>query len=726
VGATGATGEKGDVGDTGSTGTTGPTGTTGATGVTGEKGDVGATGVTGEIGLTGPTGSTGLMGSTGSTGTTGATGEKGATGATGDTGATGATGATGPGFSTVANAGATRVLTSDGTSNAANAETNLTFDGTTLSTLNVEVNGSFSIGQQVFYAHASDGFSVNENFNAAGTGNTQTAYHFTSGDQTRNVVFDLAVTDQYTTMFGTYGNASANEFIIGSETANTNFIFKSGLGIAPVDLAGGTTLFGISNTGEIWAPSLLNTVYNNTVLSYDSNTGSITYSDLAVATTAQLVSTTSGILYNSVVAPRFGNTLLVDAVNGNDSTAAPGGLPYKTVASANASMIAGDTMYILPGVYTLSSPITLVSNTSICGMNTQSVKLQMSSLTQDTTMITMGENTRLEDVTVNLYNTEHSTMTAIYFPTSTCQTAKLRTMVITVDNSTASSTGASDVNAILAGGAVNLNPETYTFNFMRACTANVKSNGGGKKRALLVSTNTACSVRDTNLYVAKPKDSTSTGSYVGVETRSISSIVQLRASAIGGASGTGAYTASDFLQMNGSINIGPGCDLITRTAGNSSFTTSVYPTSVYYGMIGNLSNNYAAMPVSSIYHIGYMWPGSLQSQENITGPKPVSGYPDTVYSYYRAQQNTLLYGMYTTLSGSPGVGNSTILEVLKNASTVIGFKVAFTNSDTYPSQKYTNVNSIPLNAGDQLSLRVLFTGTNTNTSHDIITQLDLF
>jgi hypothetical protein len=202
--------------------------------------------------------------------------------------------------------------------------------------------------------------------------------------------------------------------------------------------------------------------------------------------------------------------------------------------------------------------------------------------------------------------------------------------------------------------------------------------------------------------------------------------MQLRASAVGGASGTGSYTASDILQTSGSINIGPGCDLITRTAGNSSFTTSVYPTSVYYGMIGNLSNNYVAMPVSSIYNIGYMWPGSLQAQAEQTSPRTITGYPDTVYSYYRIQQNTLLYGMYVTLSGSPGVGNSTIVQVLKNASTTIDFVVPFTDSDTYPCQKYANFNSVQMDAGDQLSLRVLFTGSNTNTSHDMITQLDLF
>jgi collagen type VII alpha len=194
-----------------------------------------------------------------------------------NTASTGATGATGPGFESISNPTSTYVLTAL-TSNSAQGESNLTFDGSTLSTLNVEVNGQFAIGTQRFYAQGSDGFSVNENFNAGGA--TQTAYHYTSGDASRDIVFDLAVSGQYTTMFGTYGNAGANDFIIGSETGNTNFTFKSGLGIAPVNLAGGTTLFGVSNNGTVFAPLLSNTVYNSTVLTFDSNTGVITYSDM--------------------------------------------------------------------------------------------------------------------------------------------------------------------------------------------------------------------------------------------------------------------------------------------------------------------------------------------------------------------------------------------------------------------------------------------------------------
>jgi len=151
-GATGATGPTGGgvTGATGSTGPTGPTGITGSSGATGVTGESGATGATGPTGIgitgatgTGSTGATGHTGPTGSTGIgiTGATGPTGSTGNQGPTGTTGATGPTGSGFNTISNPLNNRILTSDGSVNSANAETNLTFDGNTLNVLSSSATG---------------------------------------------------------------------------------------------------------------------------------------------------------------------------------------------------------------------------------------------------------------------------------------------------------------------------------------------------------------------------------------------------------------------------------------------------------------------------------------------------------------------------------------------------------------------------------------------------------
>jgi hypothetical protein len=122
----------------------------------------GPTGSTGYIGSTGYTGMTGPTGLSGSTGPTGQTGPAGSTGYTGTTGVTGVTGSTGEGFTTITNSALTRVLTANG-SNAAIAESNLTFNGTTLTVQNnISTIGFLTLGGYVL----SQSTIVAQNFNA--------------------------------------------------------------------------------------------------------------------------------------------------------------------------------------------------------------------------------------------------------------------------------------------------------------------------------------------------------------------------------------------------------------------------------------------------------------------------------------------------------------------------------------------------------------------------------
>jgi len=191
-------------------------------------------------------------------------------------GQTGPTGSNGQGFTTITGStNSNAILTANG-SNSAIGQSTLTYDENMLTTPGATVTDTFILGQQYIYPHSTNGFSVNENFDPTGGGTSQTAYHFTSGDRNKNIVFDIAITEEYTTMFGTYGNANSNNFVIGSETANTSFSFKSGLGMLPIKLDQGNTLFTITYDGQLIAPSLQNNTYSN-VLTYDTNTGNIAY-----------------------------------------------------------------------------------------------------------------------------------------------------------------------------------------------------------------------------------------------------------------------------------------------------------------------------------------------------------------------------------------------------------------------------------------------------------------
>jgi hypothetical protein len=135
-GTIGTTGAQGTIGTTGAQGATGATGAQGATGATGAQGATGATGAQGTVGTTGAQGTIGTTGAQGTTGTTGAQGTVGTTGAQGTIGTTGAQGTTGAtgasaGITSYTNVADNRVITSVNSSTI-NAETNLTFDGSTL------------------------------------------------------------------------------------------------------------------------------------------------------------------------------------------------------------------------------------------------------------------------------------------------------------------------------------------------------------------------------------------------------------------------------------------------------------------------------------------------------------------------------------------------------------------------------------------------------------------
>jgi hypothetical protein len=359
-----------------------------------------------------------------------------------------------------------------------------------------------------------------------------------------------------------------------------------------------------------------------------------------------------------------GNTLIVDKIYGDDATASVGGTPYLTVNAAVAAAQSGQTVYILPGTYNLSAGLVVPTGISIRGMSVQTCIVQMLNVTADTTLLTMGSQSRIEDLTLKLTSQQHRTLKGIVFGGTTTADAKLRTCVLTVDNSGASVGGTSAVTGIECNGTGALGPGSFSFNSLKGSTINVLSNGGGNKRGVLVSNTNVVTTRDLNVYVAQPTNTASTGSYVGVETNDPANTgsIQLRSTTVGITfpTATQAYTASDILQStpasitdptylaSAGIQVGPGTDLVTKSAGNKGFSTYIYPTTVYYGLRGNITSAASG---------GYLWPGT---QSVSAGQYPDTGLPA---AYYRMQQPALLSGMSAALNIPPGGSNTLTLSV---------------------------------------------------------------
>jgi hypothetical protein len=304
--------------------------------------------------------------------------------------------------------------------------------------------------------------------------------------------------------------------------------------------------------------------------------------------------------------------------------------------------------------------------------------------------------------------------------------------VITVDNSAADSNGTSNVYGVQASSAGTLGSGSFSFNSLKGSTINVRSNGGGNKRGILVDGSNIVTTRDLNVYVSKPlnPDTDPSGSYIGIETNDPSQTgsIQLRSTTVGcvmpDISAGHTYTASDILQTtpatitnptylaSAGIQIGPGTDLVTKSAGNKGFSVYVYPTTIYYGLKGNLD-------VATT--TAYLWPGT----QKVSNDFPDT---DTPPAYYRIQQPCLLSGLSAGLNiGAGGTDTVTVLVRYTPLSTGVitntPFTVTLTAGET--NKEFYNA-SVRLNTGDRIHVQLLYTGGHGNDGHDLTVQVDMF
>lgn len=415
-----------------------------------------------------------------------------------------------------------------------------------------------------------------------------------------------------------------------------------------------------------------------------------------------------------------GNVIVVDGVNGNDATGIVNGAPFKTINAAinyvSGSGLSYPTIWVMPNTYTLSSGFTIPDNCALRGLSTQTTKLVLTASNgSTTTMVTMGNNSRIEDLSLTLYSTSSTTnLVGIKLPGSTGTNSKFRTAVLTIDNSSITASANTDVYGIWASGSAGAAPSDFSFNFTRGVTVNIFSNGGGIKRGVYANTACVTTFRDTNIYVKAPTSAVSTGSYVGVESANANCSLQFRTTSISGPSTSGSYTGSDILQttpgtgfISNGIQLGPGCDLINKTAGGKPFTTYVTPTTLIYSLRGNVQNG-----------TYYYWQGNQTTA-------------DTTQVFYRFQQKSIVNGMSINLRVAPGGlagANNVIVTILKSTTGVAGSGVATVMSASV-TDGFTSTNnyvcSVDFNQGEYLAVQTTTPGS-AGSAADMTIELDVF
>jgi hypothetical protein len=197
-----------------------------------------------------------------------------------------------------------------------------------------------------------------------------------------------------------------------------------------------------------------------------------------------------------------------------------------------------------------------------------------------------------------------------------------------------------------------------------------------------------------------------------VETTNDNSDAEFRTCSISGPSTAGGYTGSDILQTapttgvitNRGIQLGPGCDLINKTAGGKPFTTYVTPTTLIYGLQGNVNDA-----------VRYYWPG-------------VQTAADATQVFYRFQQKSILQGLSVNLRVAPGGANAVVVTVLKSTTGVVGSGVATTMTATVSGANTSAVQysvSVDFAQGEYLAVQTDGIPA-AGAAADMVIELDLF
>lgn len=380
------------------------------------------------------------------------------------------------------------------------------------------------------------------------------------------------------------------------------------------------------------------------------------------------------------VAGYTGNIITVDSVYGNDINAAanPHYLPFLTINTALLYAVSGDSIIIRPGLY--NETVTVPSNISLRGTSVQTTIIQRLNVTSNTTLLTLGTNCRVEDLTFRLTSsTSGITLIGVNVPSGSSITSKLRTLVVNV-----SYTGGGNTNVygVLSAGTSS-SPSVYTSSYLlRAITINATTDGTGENRALIISGDNRVGARDTVFYA-------SGANAIGIETTNSNAYADIKSSSIYG-------SLNDIRRTLGTILLGES-DLVNNDASTFSFTPAQAPASFNYGVVRGLGNNrrYYLLPGTSDIN-------TLNSELKSNSYSPTLAFPYTFINDSIIISVNISYNQ--TLAG----GESITFYIYKNNSLTPEFSATLITGDT--NKTITN-NSITFHAGDTMNCTVETTGT---------------
>jgi len=373
---------------------------------------------------------------------------------------------------------------------------------------------------------------------------------------------------------------------------------------------------------------------------------------------------------------QVGNILTVDAVYGNNTTAAadPTRYPFLTVGSALSNATSGQTVFVRPGTY--NEKVTMPAGVALRGANVQTVTVQQLNTTSNTTLLTMGSNCRVEDITFTLTSASDVSLTGVDWPSGSSLTSKLRTSVINV---TSSGTGSNQIVGMLSAGTSDTSYNSSDAT--RSVTINVDASSSGVVRGLYMTGSNWFGLRDVNINARG-----TASNIVGVETTNAGAYASLKHSTIRGGDGTG--NRFDINRTAGEILLGS-VDLVNNTANGNSFSVTTEGAVTHYGTTGNFTNG-------TTY---YLVPGFVKQGD----------LPTSTFGIPAVQNMVLFSGTFQTTPAIP-VGHSVKITGYKN-NVATDMSMTILAGQTLASN---TLQSVDFNRGDTVDFRMIPSGGNLN------------
>lgn len=380
----------------------------------------------------------------------------------------------------------------------------------------------------------------------------------------------------------------------------------------------------------------------------------------------------TGVTGTTGISPE-GNVVRVDAVLGVDATCVRNrwDLPCLTVGKGLSIASSGDTVWIFPGTYA-ESGLTVPSGVTMRGLSQAGSIISKTGVTADTTLVTMGTSTMLQDLTLQLTSSGHYTLKGIVFPSTTTASAAIKHVSLSVDNSGASSGGSSSVYGIHSSGT---GTPANTFVNLIDSTVTAKSTGTGNVRGVLVDTGAnAFNILSSTISAQNVLGS---GTAYGVETN--------QASAASNILGSFVYGTQAGIQQTAGTATVTATDLVATGLTGLGFTDGQTPKILAFGFA---SNN----PGGGTY---FFWPGTSTTEAATEG-----------FAQIQISQQMTVKAMSVHCNTAPAA--SWIFTLNKN-----GINTGLTITLLTPSTTARAAGpSVVFNAGDLLSLQAVKSGAN--------------